>query len=440
MSLAMSLERELLAASRLFSCCAGRPPGRRRRAAPGAKTDYGWRSLDDFELYRAALKSDAMWEPIDEKQKEVVWYYRQRLQRIPEMMPKLLLCVDWQQPRQVERALRCISEHKQVPWNVALQLLDARFPHASVRLYAVHSLRGVTDEQLLDFLLQLVQTLKFESNHDNPVARFLLSRALRCPKVVGHRLFWTLRSELHNPMLERFGLLLKKYLKELRPADFALVGRESRMLETVVALAHRIKESEAKKTEEAAERQTALLRSELGKIAAEGGEGALPSSFTLPLDPCFESSGLNVERCKVMGSAQRPLWLEFKNADPFGAPMSVILKTGDDLRQDILTLQILKVMDGLWKKQGLNLLLVPYRCVATGEEEGMVEVVSGQTQLQVMREGSGTRNRGFLTSTTYFTNWLKKQNRNDADFKAAQDRFLRSNAGYCVVVWVLGIG
>ena len=93
-------------------------------------------------------------------------------------------------------------------------------------------------------------------------------------------------------MLERFGLLLKVYLKWLRPADFALVGRESRMLETVVALAHRIKESEAKKTEEAAERQTALLRSELGKIAAEGGEGALPSSFTLPLDPCFESSGL----------------------------------------------------------------------------------------------------------------------------------------------------
>ena len=373
-----SVERELLAASRLLSCCAGRPPGRRRRAAP----------------------APGLWQS----------------------------------------TLRCILEHKQVPWNVALQLLDARFPHASVRLYAVHSLRGVTDEQLLDFLLQLVQTLKFESNHDNPVARFLLSRALRCP-VVGHRLFWTLRSELHNPMLlERFGLLLEEYLKGLRPADFALVGRESRMLETVVALAHRIKESEAKKTEEAAERQTALLRSELGKIAAEGGDGGLPSSFTLPLDPCFESSGLNVERCKVMGSAQRPLWLEFKNADPFGAPMSVILKTGDDLRQDILTLQILKVMDGLWKKQGLNLLLVPYRCVATGEEEGMVEVVSGQTMLEVMREGSGTRNRGFLTSTTYFTNWLKKQNRNDADFKAAQDRFLRSNAGYCVVVWVLGIG
>jgi hypothetical protein len=60
---------------------------------------------------------------------------------------------------------------------------------AQVRLYAVHSLGSVTDELLMDFLLQLVQTVKYEANHDNPVTRFLLSRALRCPKYIGQRTY-----------------------------------------------------------------------------------------------------------------------------------------------------------------------------------------------------------------------------------------------------------
>eukprot|EP01046_Picozoa_sp_COSAG06_P009160 COSAG06_NODE_474_length_15284_cov_124.295582_12_plen_1831_part_00 len=411
------------------------------RGIAGPAADHGWRSLQDFSTFRAVLKSDAMWEPLDAQQSDVVFYYRQRLRQLPEMTPKLLLCVDWQQPRQVERALRCLSEHAPVPWHVALQLLDARYPHASVRLYAVHSLRSVTDEHLMDFLLQLVQTLKYEANHDNPVTRFLLSRALRCPGHIGHRLFWTLRSELHDPMLmERFGLILEEYLKGLRPADFARIGRESKMLSTLIGLASRVKAHDRRKTEDAAARQTEFLREELTRIGAAPADAGLPATFTLPLDSSFESCGLIPEKCKVMGSAQRPLWLEFKNADPHGSPLAVILKTGDDLRQDILTLQMLKLIDQIWKAEGLNLWLVPYRCVATGEEQGMLEVVPGKTLLQIMREGSGTTSRGFITSTTWLSNWLRAQNPSPAEYEEAKERFLLSNAGYCVVQHVLGIG
>ena len=40
-----------------------------------------------------------------------------------------------------------------------------------------------------------------------------------------------------------------------------------------------------------------------------------------------------------------PLFLTFKNADDLGGDIRVIFKVGDDLRQDILTLQTIQVID-----------------------------------------------------------------------------------------------
>ncbi len=45
---------------------------------------------------------------------------------------------------------------------------------------------------------------------------------------------------------------------------------------------------------------------------------------------------------------QTPMWLEFENMDPTSVtkkPIKVIAKHGDDLRQDMLTLQMLSLMD-----------------------------------------------------------------------------------------------
>ncbi len=44
----------------------------------------------------------------------------------------------------------------------------------------------------------------------------------------------------------------------------------------------------------------------------------------------------------------------------------IIFKQGDDLRQDMLTLQMLTLMEQLWDEEGLDLCLLPYGCMSTG--------------------------------------------------------------------------
>lgn len=44
---------------------------------------------------------------------------------------------------------------------------------------------------------------------------------------------------------------------------------------------------------------------------------------------------------------------------------------GDDLQQDMLTLQMIRIMDKLWLKDGLDLKMVTFACVPTGCKRGI---------------------------------------------------------------------
>jgi phosphatidylinositol-4,5-bisphosphate 3-kinase len=94
------------------------------------------------------------------------------------------------------------------------------------------------------------------------------------------------------------------------------------------------------------------LKKELTKLT-------IPGKLKLPLDPRIEVTSLVLDKCKYMDSKkvktrflviilirsdffclfvclQMPLWLVFKNSDPFAPGKYVIFKSGDDLRQDML--------------------------------------------------------------------------------------------------------
>ena len=63
--------------------------------------------------------------------------------------------------------------------------------------------------------------------------------------------------------------------------------------------------------------------------------------------------------------------------------LRVIFKVGDDLRQDQLTIQMIRVMDKLWLKENLDLKMVTFACVPTGDRQGMLEMI---TEAKTLRE------------------------------------------------------
>jgi phosphatidylinositol-4,5-bisphosphate 3-kinase len=93
-----------------------------------------------------------------------------------------------------------------------------------------------------------------------------------------------------------------------------------------------------------------------------------PDGFLIPTDFAVRVKGLVIEKCKYMDSKKLPLWLVFENADPDGPNVYVIFKVGDDLRQDILTLQMITLMYKQVQNSSLalDLRMRPYSVVATG--------------------------------------------------------------------------
>ena len=90
----------------------------------------------------------------------------------------------------------------------------------------------------------------------------------------------------------------------------------------------------------------------------------------LPLDPSIQVTGLIPEKASIFKSNLFPLKLSFVCID--GSEYQVIFKTGDDLRQDQLIVQLIKLMDKLLRKENLDLKLTPYKVLATGPDHGIV--------------------------------------------------------------------
>ena len=77
-----------------------------------------------------------------------------------------------------------------------------------------------------------------------------------------------------------------------------------------------------------------------------------------------------------------------------------MFKNGDDLRQDILTIQLIYLMDKIWLDKELDLRMHPYKVMGTGCEQGFLEFVQNSETIANIQHEKGVLNT-FADSTLY---------------------------------------
>ncbi|EHH14305.1 hypothetical protein EGK_00206 [Macaca mulatta] len=368
-----------------------------------------------------------------EHEKDLVWKLRHEVQEhFPEALARLLLVTKWNKHEDVAQMLYLLCSWPELPVLSALELLDFSFPDCHVGSFAIKSLRKLTDDELFQYLLQLVQVLKYESYLDCELTKFLLDRALANRKI-GHFLFWHLRSEMHVPSVAlRFGLILEAYCRG-STHHMKVLMKQGEALSKLKALNDFVKLSSQKTPKPQTKELMHLCMRQEAYLEAL-------SHLQSPLDPSTLLAEVCVEQCTFMDSKMKPLWIMYSNEEAgSGGSVGIIFKNGDDLRQDMLTLQMIQLMDVLWKQEGLDLRMTPYGCLPTGDRTGLIEVVLRSDTIANIQ-----LNKSNMAATAAFNkdallNWLKSKNPGEALDRAIEE-FTLSCAGYCVATYVLGIG
>lgn len=275
-------------------------------------------------------------------------------------------------------------------------------------------------------LLSSGQALKYECYLDSPLVRFLLKRAISDLRVT-HYFFWLLKDSLKDSQFSiRYQYLLAALLcccgKGLRE-EF---NRQCWLVNTLAKLAQQVREATPSARQ-------GILRAGLEEVRQFF---ALNGSCRLPLSPSLLVKGIVPRDCSYFNSNAVPLKLAFQNVDPLGENIRVIFKCGDDLRQDMLTLQMIRIMSKIWVQEGLDMRMVIFRCFSTGRGKGMVEMIPNAETLRKIQVEHGVT--GSFKDRP-LADWLQKHNPGEDEYEKAVENFIYSCAGCCVATYILGI-
>ncbi|XP_072840125.2 phosphatidylinositol 4-kinase beta isoform X2 [Pogona vitticeps] len=111
--------------------------------------------------------------------------------------------------------------------------------------------------------------------------------------------------------------------------------------------------------------------------------------------------------------------------------LSVIVKCGDDLRQELLAFQVLKQLQSIWEQERVPLWIKPYKILVISADSGMIEPVVNAVSIHQVKKQSQ------LSLLDYFLQ--EHGNYTTEAFLTAQRNFVQSCAGYCLVCYLLQV-
>lgn len=139
----------------------------------------------------------------------------------------------------------------------------------------------------------------------------------------------------------------------------------------------------------------------------------------------------------AMGESSAERLARVRRASPWGrhpnwGMSAMIVKAGDDLRQEELALQMIHVFDSIWAEADLTCRVHPYIALPTNADCGLLEVVDDSNSMD------GIKKSCHIPSIQHF--YARAFGGEDAlAFREAQRNFVESMAGYSVISYILQI-
>eukprot|EP00049_Salpingoeca_infusionum_P011800 m.207772 g.207772 ORF g.207772 m.207772 type:complete len:842 (+) comp15030_c1_seq2:158-2683(+) len=400
------------------------------------------------------------------EEKDLLWKYRFFLARDKAALPKVLSTVDWTDVTHVRRVQEVLRVWEHIDMSVALELLVLE--HAIPRNFAVRRLQEASNAELSQFLLQLVAALKYDfpearadaapvdksyaaptdtdevdlaqsdasvggdrdpdSDSEMSLKGLLIERA-KDDGQFAQRLYWFLQVEAtdtksiygqrYASVLEDFKEALQQGTDHSRAVLFA-IRTSVRFLQDIIELSEMLHKMRVDRIE---------MISRLNQMLEDPKYQQY--SATLPMDPSIIVEKIVAGDAHVFKSKLMPVRLTLGTNK---GDYRIIFKNGDDLRQDQLVLQVIELMDSILQAENLDLKLSCYGCLAASAESGMLQCVPESYGLaDILSDYKGSI-RAFL----------QKHNPDPSGpFGIAphvMDNYVRSNAGYAVITYLLGIG
>ncbi|KAH9815597.1 kinase-like domain-containing protein [Melampsora americana] len=443
------------------------------------------RELRPEKSVRDALNNILSYPPtraLTRDERDLVWRFRFFLSHDKRALTKFLKSVVWSDKGEVRQAIGdLLPIWSDISLGDALELLgpseDYRDPR--VKRFAVQQLSRADDDELVLYLLQLVQALKFDlsSSHSTVPSKTpssstmgnsqrlstaTITRAnIASSSVMGwekrsSQSYVAPRSALPDHFDDSSTAQLRRLFDRAKLLEtqmywvISFIGifrlRKALMYSRVLQKFHeKMQETEkGRQMAELLQRQVTLVRS-VSKLAKDirFSKDARPKKIeklkSVLKDPVKQAALLSTESITPVVPLPLPLDANTQIVG-FDAEKStdymIIFKNGDDMRQDQLVIQLISLMDRLMRKEHLDLKLTPYKVLATGQVDGMIQFVSSITLGEIASRFPG----GILE-------YLRIESPDTSGgigtygvTPSVLENFVRSCAGYCVVTYILGVG
>ncbi|XP_078050323.1 phosphatidylinositol 4-kinase beta fwd [Augochlora pura] len=111
--------------------------------------------------------------------------------------------------------------------------------------------------------------------------------------------------------------------------------------------------------------------------------------------------------------------------------LAVIVKCGDDLRQELLASQLLSMLQRIWQEEQIPLWVRPYKILCLSNDSGLIEPILNTVSLHQVKKQCQ------LTLVQYFEREFGPPTSDT--FITAQRNFIQSCAAYCLVCYLIQV-